>query len=327
MAKQVWQVKADGVGVRLDKWLADAARLGSRAKAFAALERGKIFIGAVEQRPPDAGRKLQAGERLTYWEDRPGSSKRQAVFDRQIAGIHIVFEDEALLVLDKPAGVLTVPLDHPSDSVSLLERAAEYLTRQHKRRPQIVHRIDRDTSGLVVFAKTQAARAELKKQFMSRQPERVYQSIVHGCPEPEQGTWRDWLVWDDEELRQLAVRAGDPEAQEAICHYQVLERLGRGERRAALLEVRLVTGKQNQIRVQAAQRGHQLVGERVYLSTPAPRHVIAFARQALHSHRLAFRHPATHQPVSFEAPLPADFLALLKKMRLPERPVAPRRQA
>jgi 23S rRNA pseudouridine1911/1915/1917 synthase len=313
MANQEWQVGAADAGVRLDKWLAAAGRLGSRSRAFEALERGKVFVGGVEQKAADAGRRLQPGEAVRVWMDRPGSSRRQSVNDRRVDGLHIVYEDDALLVINKPPGLLTVSLPGSPAEPSLVKLATAHLRKLHKPAPHIVHRIDRDTSGLVVFAKSQAARERLKAQFAAREPERVYSAVVYGCPAPREGEWRDWLRWDEKGLTQRPARAGEAEASEAVCRYRVVESFPRAG--GALVEVKLVTGRQNQIRAQAALHGHQLVGESKYLSGDPPPRPIHFPRQALHALRLGLRHPQDRRPLVFEAALPTDLAALLARLR------------
>jgi 23S rRNA pseudouridine1911/1915/1917 synthase len=180
-----------------------------------------------------------------------------------------------------------------------------------KRRPLVVHRIDRDTSGLVVFAKTVRGQDALKDQFRRRDVERVYWAVVYGHPTPSAGTWRDHLVWDTTALIQKETSPGDPRGKEAISHYRVIE-VYQG---TSLLEVRLETGKRNQIRLQARLRGHTLVGERRYVYGPDSLRPLAFGRQALHAHRLSFRHPVDGRPLSFEAPLPADLTGMLARLR------------
>jgi 23S rRNA pseudouridine1911/1915/1917 synthase len=310
MTKQSWQVEAADTDTRLDKWLAAAARLGSRAKAFEAIARGKVFVNEVEQTAMDAGRKLQPRETVRVWMDRPGSAKHRVFTDRQVAGLHIIYEDETLLVINKPAGLLTVRLATHPDESSLYEQAVDYVRQRSKLKPQVVHRIDRDTSGLVIFAKHNAARAPLKRQFTAHQPERVYQAVVYGIPFPAQGTWRDWLLWDEEDLVQRAGNPRDQRTVEAKCHYAVREPFAA----TSLVEFKLVTGKQNQIRAQATLHGHQLVGERQYLATP-PQSSISFRRQALHAFKLSLRHPDTDRVLSFTAPLPPDFTSLLERLR------------
>jgi 23S rRNA pseudouridine1911/1915/1917 synthase len=310
MTTQSWQVSAADSGTRLDKWLADTTRLGSRAKAFEAIARGKVFVNEVEQTALDAGRKLQPRETVRVWMDRPGSAKHRVFTDRQVAGLHIIYEDETLLVINKPAGALTVKLASQPAETTLYEQAVDYVRQRSKTKPQVVHRIDRDTSGLVIFAKHNAAREHLKRQFTAHKPERIYQAVVYGIPFPAVGTWRDWLLWDEEDLLQRPSEARDRRAVEARCNYRVLEEFAV----SSLLEVKLVTGKQNQIRAQAAWHGHQLVGEKQYLAVP-PQAAISFPRQALHAFRLSLRHPDTDRLLKFEAPLPEDLAKLLNRLR------------
>jgi 23S rRNA pseudouridine1911/1915/1917 synthase len=162
-----------------------------------------------------------------------------------------------------------------------------------------------------VFAKNTLAQQQLKDQFRRREPERVYRAVVYGHPQPPQGTWRDHLVWDPKALIQKRTHAGDAKGKEAISHYRLVEPLAD----ASFIEVRLETGKRNQIRIQARLRGHTLVGEQRYVFGPDSLRPIAFPRQALHAYRLAFRHPADGRPLSFEAPLPADIAELLTRLR------------
>src|SRR5439155_7684218 len=131
-----------------------------------------------------------------------------------------------------------------------------------------------------------AAQQRLKDQFKRHLPERVYQAVVYGHPEPASGTWRDQLTWDHRALIQRETASRDPDGKEAVSHYRVTERL----RGASLIEVSLVTGRQNQIRIQARLHGHLLVGEQRYVGE-RPRANISFGRQALHAWRLVFRHP------------------------------------
>jgi 23S rRNA pseudouridine1911/1915/1917 synthase len=213
--------------------------------------------------------------------------------------------------VNKPPGLLVVPLHRRKDARTVYEDLQEHLQSHGRSRPFVVHRIDRDTSGLVLFAKSRDAQHQLKEQFARREPERAYLAVVHGHPKPESGTWSDRLVWEQDDLIQRAASARDARAKDAVSAYRVVERF----RHASLIEVRLVTGKRNQIRVQAGLRGHRLVGERYYIEGPAISRPIEFPRQALHAWRLAFRHPEDGRDVGFEAPLPVDMAELLKRLR------------
>ena len=305
-----WDVPEQSAGVRLDKFLAAADRLGSRGKVTAALDHGKVFLNGVEASRADAGSLLKAGDSVRVWMDRPGSAKKRPS-PTLAAELGILYEDEAIIVLNKPAGLLTVPLATSGDP-SAYDQVAVYLRAQGRRgRPHIVHRIDRDTSGLVLFAKSERAQEVLKDQFRRREPERVYWAVVYGHPNPARGTWRDRLIWDQDALIQRRTHPDDPGGADAVSHYRVLETMSD----ASLVEVRLETGKRNQIRIQARLRGHTLVGERRYTFGPDSLRPIEFARQALHARALAFAHPATGRQLRFEAPLPADLTELLTRLR------------
>jgi 23S rRNA pseudouridine1911/1915/1917 synthase len=307
-----WTVGADEAGLRLDKYLAGTDRAGSRPKAAAALERGKVFVNDREMTLSDAATHVAAGDVVRLWADRPGSAKRAPSLGEN-RGLAIVYEDDAVIVLNKPAGLLAVPLppQRRYDAPSVFEDLKLYLRRRGRRRPYVVHRIDRDTSGLVLFAKSEAPQLALKEQFKRHQPERVYHAVVYGLPSPPSGTWRDHLVWDTKALIQKETSPRDPRGKEAISHYRLIEPLAG----ASLIEVRLVTGKRNQIRIQARLRGHMLVGEVRYVYGPDALRPIAFPRQALHAHRLTFRHPADDREMAFEAPMPDDMAALIARLR------------
>jgi 23S rRNA pseudouridine1911/1915/1917 synthase len=309
MPELEWCVAGGDVGVRLDKYLAHAERLGSRSKAIAAIERGKVFLNGTDATTLAASR-LSADDVVRVWMDRPGSARRRS-WAGQSGDLAVVYEDDAMLVVDKPAGVLAVPLERKRDAPSVFDQIEHHWRSHGKRRPLVVHRIDRDTSGLVVFARDLRAQFALKDQFKRREPERVYWAVVYGRPEPPMGTWRDRLVWDSTALIQKETHPQDPKGSEAICHYRILETFAG----ASLIEVRLETGRRNQIRLQARLRGHTLVGERRYVYGPETLRPIAFGHQALHARRLSFRHPVDGRALTFESPLPPDFDDLLSRLR------------
>ena len=304
-------VSPDEVGLRLDKLLARDGRIGSRGRALTALQRGQVFVNDDEVTPVDAARRLGAGDRVRVWMDRPGSARKRWRGAAAPGQLQIVYEDDALTVVNKPAGLLTVPLPKKGEEASVEEMLTAHLRPRGKRKALVVHRIDRDTSGLVVFATHGEAQRRLRDQFRRREVERVYLAIVYGHPEPPAGMWRDHLAWDQHALVQKETHPRDPRAREAISRYSTLRQL----RGAALIEVRLETGKRNQIRLQARLRGHTLVGEQRYVFGPATLRAIDFPRQALHAHRLVFRHPVTGQPLRFEAPVPPDMAELLVRLQ------------
>jgi 23S rRNA pseudouridine1911/1915/1917 synthase len=306
-----WIVETDAEGIRLDKFLAGPGRLGSRSRAAAALQRGKVFLNDNEMTPRDAATPLATGDVVRLWIDRPGSAHRRTTRAARPGELPILYEDDVLVAVNKPPGLLTVPLSRRGDAASVQELLGEHLRTRGRRRALPVHRIDRDTSGVVVFAARGDAQARLKEQFRRREPERVYLALVHGIPVPEEGSWRDSLAWDADELVQRQATAVDSRSREALSKYRLVERFAR----ASLMEVRLVTGRRNQIRIQASLHGHPLVGEQQYLQNLADGDRIDFSRQALHALRLGIRHPVSGQPLKFEAPLPADMLELIARLR------------
>jgi 23S rRNA pseudouridine1911/1915/1917 synthase len=305
-----WIVDADAAGARLDKFLAASNRLGSRGRAVAAIERGKVFVNDVEAAASDAAARLSIGDRVRVWMDRPGSSKRRPGPHRT-ADLDILYEDDDIIAVNKPPGLLAVPLERKGGADSVFDQIDRHLRSHRRRRPFTVHRIDRDTSGVVVFAKHASAQAALKQQFLRRKPERIYRAIVYGHPAPASGTWKDTLVWDERSLIQKETHPRDPRGQEAICEYRVVERYAG----ASLVEIRLVTGKRNQIRIQARLRGHTLVGEQRYTYGPPEMRPIEFDRQALHAARLTLQHPESGRALTFEAPMPGDLKKLIGKLR------------
>jgi 23S rRNA pseudouridine1911/1915/1917 synthase len=305
-----WPVAERDAGARLDVFLSDAGRAGSRSRATRALTRGQVFVNDHEATLADAGQRLRPRDRVRLWLDRPGSATRRASA-RSVGPLEILYEDAALLVINKPAGLLSVPLPRKPDEPAVTDYLERHLRSRGKQQPQVVHRIDRDTSGLLVVARTGPAAGALKAQFEARETERVYQAVVYGHPTPESGTWRDHLAWDDRIMLQKAVSSRDRRGAEAVSRYTVLERFAD----SALIEVRLVTGKRNQIRLQAQLRGHPLVGEQRYTAGDDEREEIPFKRQALHAWKLGFRHPADGRAVRFEARLPGDMARLIRRLR------------
>jgi 23S rRNA pseudouridine1911/1915/1917 synthase len=305
-----WTVTAHEAGVALDKFLASSDRLGSRSKAAAARERGKVFLNNSEVGNAQAALRVSVGDVVRVWDDRPGSAKRRAS-PITSGDLRILYEDEYLIVLDKPAGLLAVPLEKRGEETSIFDQIADHLRSHGKRKVFVVHRIDRDTSGVVLFAKDPRTQGALKAQFRDRTPERVYLAVVYGKPKPPSGTWRDYLVWDTKALIQKETHPKDPRAAEAISDYKVVESF----ESTSLIEVRLTTGKRNQIRIQARLRGHTLVGEVRYTFGPDDLRPIPFGRQALHAWRLSFRHPVENRNIKFEAPIPDDLRKLLAQLR------------
>jgi len=228
----------------------------------------------------------------------------------------ILLEDKHLVFVDKPAGLLTVPAEKNTDPC-LAEALTDLYRRRGFKRFQlfIAHRLDRFTSGVLVFAKTPEALNGLKRIFDEHHLHRIYKAILVGELPENAGTLSDKLV-ERKSLRMSVVPENSKSkhdvkgAKVAITHYRVLERLP-GH---TVVEVKLETGRRNQIRVQFADRGFPLLGDQVY-GTPSP----IIDRQALHAELLGFRHPVTGEPVTASAPLPADMEKVLRTLRTVRR--------
>jgi 23S rRNA pseudouridine1911/1915/1917 synthase len=301
--------------MRLDQWLAGRTEAGSRSRASRWLAGGKVYVNGQPLEPAARADRVIAGQRVSVWMDRPGSSKPA---DRSVADVRhlltVVHQDEAIVVLDKPVGLLVEALPgRAGEENTLLDLLADYYHHERRSRSYVVHRIDRDTSGLVLFARTASARDALKDQFERRTPERVYQAVVIGRPVPAEGIWRDTLAWDASSLRQRQAHGRDARGKDAEARYRVIEQFAE----AAVVEVTLVTGKRNQIRVQAAMRGHALLGERQYRfgAPPESPSLPRINRQALHAWKLGFVHPTTGRRVHYTSPLPEDLETLLRALR------------
>lgn len=211
----------------------------------------------------------------------------------------IVYEDDDLIVVDKAAGTLTVPTDN-DDPNTLVERVSIYISHSRRARPAcVVHRLDREVSGVLVFGKHQAIADALIEQFKQRKPDRVYAAIVAGELNTDEGKFDSHLATGNNLDRYVTQSTRN--AERAITHYRVLKRMGD----ATLVEVRLETGKRNQIRVHFADVGHPVLGDPRYQREKAMHPRWIRKRMALHALSLTLEHPATGKAMSFETPLPA----------------------
>lgn len=220
---------------------------------------------------------------------------------------YIVHQDKDIFVVDKPAGLLAVPI--PDSNVkNLSDLVADHLGK-HGVRVGTVHRIDRYTSGLMVFAKNKRAYDDLHQKFRDHEPGRVYLAVVRGVMEENEGVLEHHLKLVKKGFRNIVVDPREEEAAPARLSYRVKERF----QSATLVEIQLDTGLKNQIRVQFKQIGHQLVGDRHY--APEEKKEQLINRQALHASQLQFLHPRNNRSVQFEAKIPADMLRLIDHYR------------
>ena len=300
------EIPAECAGWRLDAALAKLFPEHSRSRLQAWLKAGLIRLDGGEAEPK---RKVYGGERVDF---DPGAAVPSAPTFADAAediALKVVFEDEQLIVIDKPAGLVVHPgAGNASGTMmnALLHHAPQLAGIP---RAGIVHRLDKDTSGLLVVAKTLTAQTDLVRQMQARSVKRHYLALVLGTVERD-GTVDAPLGRHAVQRTKMAiVRAGGKEAR---THYAVLERFAK----ATLLECRLETGRTHQIRVHLASIKHPLAGDPAYgKAKSGDARLDAFSRQALHAWRLALVHPATGAEMAWESPLPADFAQLLEELR------------
>jgi 23S rRNA pseudouridine1911/1915/1917 synthase len=313
--------------MRLDKYLKSKHPDLSWSQIRGAIEKGQVTVDGRDHRDPGLDVYDDAVVDLNI--NRPAQSRARAAFD-------ILHEDDEIIVLNKPAGLLSIPSSPEAGSSedTVLRRVREYMEFKlgHKSYVGMLHRLDRDTSGSLAVALSKDAHAAGRELFKAHRFERHYLALVQGIPNPPQGTIHARISSGYRDGRRKLVDA-DKSGLDATTDYKVRERLNN----AALLELRLHTGRQHQIRLHLEKLGHPLIGERVYsgdqddprprtqdprLKTPAS--AKASARQAsvtakrnmLHAWTLAFPHPITGKKIAVEAPLPGDFIKVMKRLAL-----------
>jgi 23S rRNA pseudouridine1911/1915/1917 synthase len=292
-------VGAGEAGRRLDAVVGALERVGSRAEAQRLIEAGRVL---VDGRAVPKRHLLALGERV---EVRPAPPPPAGIEPEDVP-LTVRYEDEHLLVVDKPAGVVVHPgAGHRGGTLVHGLVARDIAGGQDPARPGIVHRLDRDTSGLLVVARTERAHRRLQRMLRDRLVDRRYLALVHGAAPP--ALTIDRPVGRDRRVR-TRMAAGAPDGREAVTHLRRLEELGR----FSLVEARLETGRTHQIRVHLESVGHPVVGDRVYGRRPE---TLGLERQFLHAARLAFPHPETGEPVEVESPLPDDLRRALALAR------------
>ena len=294
---------------RLDKALAEASGL-SRERIKALIGEGAISVSG--ERISQASGKSPEGAEFAI--SVPPAAEPTA--RPQDIPLNIVFEDEHLVVLDKPAGLVVHPAAGNLDGTlvnALLHHCAGQLSGiGGVARPGIVHRIDKDTSGLLVVAKSDAAHEGLARQFADHSIERAYLAVVNGHPKPREGTIDARIGRSDTNRKKMAVLADTSKrGKHAVTYYKTLKLLDN----ASLVECRLETGRTHQVRVHLASIGHALLGDPVYgRANPRLRPILQkldFRRQALHAAVLGFIHPLTGHRLSFVSDLPTDMWELI----------------
>lgn len=314
---------AEAAGERLDRWLAAQWPELSRSRCKALIEGGAVTLAGAELTDPAA--KVREGHVYTLIMP----ALEPAIPQAENIPLDILHEDDDLIVINKPAGLTVHPgagawsgtlvhalLYHCKDTLSGIGGVE---------RPGIVHRLDKDTSGVLVVAKNDKAHHYLSKQFSKHSVERAYTAFTRGAPRPREGEVATRIARSTRDRMKMAILKWESAAgKEAITHYQVLETYGQeakapiGTPLAALVECRLETGRTHQIRVHMEHLGHALIGDRIYgpqrtnqlKGMPDLPEIKALGRQALHASVLGFVHPTTREDMVFETPLPDDLVAL-----------------
>ena len=307
--------------LRVDKFLMNMIENTTRNKIQQAAENGSILVNDV---PVKSNYKVKAGDvvRLVL-----GHPTYEQLLTSENIPLDIVYEDDQLLVINKPAGMVVHP-GHGNYSGTLVNALAyhfENLPMNSSERPGLVHRIDKDTSGLLVVAKTDFAMAYLTKQFAEKTSEREYIALVWGNIEEDEGTVEGNIGRHETNRMQMAVHSNDEKGKPAVTHYKVLERFGY----VTLVSCQLETGRTHQIRVHMKHIGHTLFnderygGDSILKGTTFTKYkqfvdncFKVLPRQALHAKTLGFEHPITKEFLRFDSPIPQDLQVCIDKWRV-----------
>jgi 23S rRNA pseudouridine1911/1915/1917 synthase len=299
-------------GCRLDRCLVELTDRWTRSRVRRLIDGNRVHVNEGPAKPATL---VRSGDRLTVDEPPP----RPLELEPEAIPLDVVFEDRHLIVLNKPADLIIHPAAGRRSGTlvnALLQHCDDLSGIGGFERPGIVHRLDRDTSGIMVVAKSEKAHLALAMAFRNRQVEKTYLGACYGVPQQGEGIVEAPIGRHPRERKQMAVV---PTGRSARTLYSVEERF----EGSALLHCRPITGRTHQIRVHMAHVGHALVGDPLYAgrqwrNLAHPRHRSAcrdFPRQALHAWRLSFTHPATKKPVEYEAPIPSDISQLLDTLR------------
>jgi len=333
-ASRAIDVPAEAHGQRLDHFLATQFEGVSRSRVQLLIEQGDVLVDGA---PHKASLKLRGGERITITgEPHPAPLKAVA----EAIPLDVVYEDADLAVVNKPAGMMVHAGSGATDDArsrgtlvnALLHRFKTLSATGGELRPGIVHRLDKNTSGLIVVAKNDRAHAALGEMFAGRRVEKTYTALVHGAVTREKGTISAAVSRDPIRRTRMTTRPSD-NARSAVSHYQVLRRLETRFGKFTLVSVRIETGRTHQIRVHMASIGNAVVGDTLYggagqlrdqraleaTPTRAARRksepeTLRLGRNFLHAARLELMHPLTGKPLKLEAPLPPELNAFLERL-------------
>ena len=303
-----WIVKEESAGTRLDHFLTGRGVLGTRSQVHRLIEDGYVRIGDRSIKP---GTILRRGDCVTARRPPP----RVVHAEPQHIELDVLHEDESLLAINKPPGLVVHPAPgHWQGTLvsALLHRWPALPPGLDPSRLGIVHRLDKDTSGILLIAKTAAALAELGRQFHDREIDKQYLALVWGVPRRRSGTIDQPIGRHPVHRKQMAVR---PRGRAALTSYEVLE----SWKDVALVRAHPATGRTHQIRVHLAALGHPVVADRLYARGRGARKT-GLTRQALHAETIGFRHPASGAPMRITAPLPEDIANAIAELRAGDAP-------
>ncbi len=296
---QTIELAADRLGERLDTFVARRCRDLSRNRVRGLIDEGLVTVGG---RPAKPSQRLAPGDQVIARIPQPEPLQLLP----ETIPLTIIYQDEEIIVIDKPAGLTVHPAPgHPRGTLvnALLALCPDLAGIGGTLRPGIVHRLDKDTSGLIVVAKNDRAHRSLAQQLKDRDVHKTYLALVQGVPRPAEGVIEAPIGRHPRNRKKMAVVAGGREAETRYRTRQLWDGY-------ALLVVEPVTGRTHQIRVHLAAIGHPVVGDATY-----GRRSALIGRQFLHAHRLAFRLPASDRAIEFESPLPPDLREALDKIR------------
>jgi 23S rRNA pseudouridine1911/1915/1917 synthase len=286
---------------RLDTWLAEQEPEHSRARWQALIRDGLVTVNDTPCKP---NQKLRPGDRVRWAIPEPVDPEPQG----EDIPLHILYEDSGIIVINKPAGLVVHPAAGNETGTlvnALLHHCTDLAGIGGEKRPGIVHRLDKDTSGVMVIAKTEAAMAALAHQFKEHETDKEYLAIVRGIPQPPRDTIETTIGRHPIHRKKMAANVRN--GRMAVSHYEVIETF----HDAALVRVRIETGRTHQIRVHMTHIKHPIFGDGVY----GRAYHIKAPRQMLHAAKLSFVHPDGRQRMQFTAPLPDDMELLLRELR------------
>jgi len=299
------EVSAEQALERLDKWLASLDFIPSRSRAAELIERGFVTLNGKAVK---ASQKVAAGQVIRVEIPQAASSELEAL-DQPLEVLH---EDNDVIVVNKPAGLVVHPAaGHAQDTLVniLLHHASELSMGFNEQRPGIVHRLDRDTSGILVVAKNDPAHHHLAAQFREKAAHRIYWALSHDQPRTREGTIRTLLARHPNDRKRFA-SSQNGLGKMSVTHYKVLQ----SNSKYSWIQCKLETGRTHQIRVHLSEQGIPILGDPIYGSKQRDKKLGFISRMALHACELGFEHPRTREKLFFKVPWPTELKTILREI-------------